>query len=111
MEKNQRFFKVAVLFETDIVANGCSYLVMYGKHVNGYFCCIPNFGYGCEMSDPNDTAWNYNSLIKTGIDKTAAKHIVGEIKNIMKQIDDPDESFDDIFARQFGYTLQTAKGE
>ena len=63
------------------------------------------------MSDPNDTAWNYNSLIKTGIDKTAAKHIVGEIKNIMKQIDDPDESFDDIFARQFGYTMQTAKGE
>lgn len=105
MDKNQRLFKATVLFETHISASGYEYLVIYGRHVNGYFCCIPNFGYGCEMSDPDDTVWNFDSLIKSGIDKNAAVQIVKEIKNIMSKIGLPDESTDDVLKRQFGYTV------
>ena len=78
------FFDAKVLFETNISANGYSHLVIYGKHINGYFCCIPDWNVGCEMAEPNDTFWNYNSLCKTKLSKTAAKIIVQQIKEIMK---------------------------
>ena len=79
------FFDAKVLFETNISANGYSHLVIYGKHINGYFCCIPDWNVGCEMSDPNDTFWNYESLCKTKLSKRAAKIIVEQIKTIMKE--------------------------
>ena len=67
MKKTTTIYKGSVLFEANIEANGCSYLVIYGKHVNGYFMCIPNFGFGCEMSDPADMFWNCESMINAGI--------------------------------------------
>ena len=80
------FYEAKVLFETNIDTNGCSYLIIYGKHVNGYFCCIPNWNIGCEMSDPNDTFWNYESLCHTNISEQAAEIIAKEIKKIMKNL-------------------------
>lgn len=80
------FFEAHILFETNIAANGYNHLVIYGKHVNGYFCCIPDWNVGCEMAEPNDTYWNYQSLCKTGLNQSDAKIIVQEIKKIMKDL-------------------------
>lgn len=78
-----KFFEACVLFETNINANGFFHLVIYGKHANGYFCCIPDWGVGCEMAEPNDTWWNSESLCKTGMYESEAKIIAQEIKRIM----------------------------
>lgn len=82
----RNFFEAKILFETNINANGYSHLVIYGKHINGYFCCIPDWNVGCEMVEPNDTQWNYQSLCKTGLNQSDAKIIVQEIKKIMTEL-------------------------
>lgn len=41
-------YTVEALFEVSFNANGSHFLVIYGKHGNGGFCCIPNWGLGCE---------------------------------------------------------------
>ncbi len=55
-------FPVKALFEISISVKGSSYLVIYGKHVNGYFCAIPNWEISCEMAEPGDTFFNASRL-------------------------------------------------
>ena len=81
-----KLYKGNVLFEAQVEACGNYYLVIYGKHINGYFCCIPDWNVGCEMAEPSDTYWNYESLRKTKIDNEAAKAIVKEIKRIAEEM-------------------------
>ncbi len=77
-----KLYKGSVLFEAQVEACGNSYLVIYGRHINGYFCCIPDWNVGCEMAEPSDTYWNYESLRKTKLNKEAAKAIVREIAHV-----------------------------
>ena len=48
--KIENIFKAKTVFEANISIGGCTYLIIYGEHINGAFCCIPNWGWGCEMS-------------------------------------------------------------
>lgn len=34
------------IMEISVAVNGNSYLVIFGKHINGGFCSIPNWGAG-----------------------------------------------------------------
>lgn len=36
--------------EISVAVNGICYLVIFGTHINGGFCCIPGRGVGCELS-------------------------------------------------------------
>ena len=69
-----------VIFEREISTNGLSYLTIYGKHVNGYFCCVPNWNRGCEMSEPGDTFYNCERLTAAGFSDHTAKVIAKTIK-------------------------------
>ena len=51
-------YPVEALLEISVDFNGSNYLLIYGSHVNGCFCCIPNWGIGCEMADPYDPFFN-----------------------------------------------------
>lgn len=73
-----------VLFEYGISVNGWDGLVIYGKHVNGYFCCIPG-EYGVEMSDPTDTFYNTEKLMHAGAPECLARGIALAIKNISEE--------------------------
>ncbi len=42
--------------------NGNYYSVIFGKYVNGGFCCIPNWGVGCELAQFSDIFWNTESI-------------------------------------------------
>lgn len=42
--------------------NGQTYMVIYGEHINGGFCCIPNRNFGCEMAEPTDILYNSRKL-------------------------------------------------
>ena len=59
-------FEASVIFEANIDACGSCYLVIYGRHVNGYFCAIPNWHISCEMAEPSDTFYNFERLIGAG---------------------------------------------
>lgn len=78
------FHDAKVQFEVAINLNGNFYLVIIGEHINGYFCCIPNWHVGCEMSDPNDTFYNVERLTETGLDVETAKALAAEIRKTWK---------------------------
>lgn len=42
--------------------NGNYYSVIFGEYVNGGFCCIPNWGVGCELAQFSDIFWNTESI-------------------------------------------------
>ena len=73
-------FKASVLFECNIAVGGWTYLIIYGKHINGYFCCIPNWKWGCEMAEPNEVAYNSDKLIDCGADPEVARAICKAIQ-------------------------------
>lgn len=81
MFKINREHKAMVLFEISMSYNGFSYLVIYGKHINGYFCCIPDWKYGCEMAEPNDIYYNSMKLIECGAEPDEAKAIATAIRD------------------------------
>ena len=76
------FYDAEVIFEANISVKGCCYLTIFGKHANGYFCCIPNWGKGCEMAEPNDTYYNACKLTEVGFKKDIATNIAEQIKEI-----------------------------
>ena len=74
-------YHAEALFEITVDVNGHSYLVIYGKHINGGFCCIPNWNVACEMSDPSDTFYNAEALQRCKIPKNYAKAIANAIRD------------------------------
>lgn len=77
-------YEAKVLFERRISVNGWSGLVIYGKHVNGYFCCVPG-EYGAEMSEPSDTFYNAEKLTGAGATGWLARGIALAIKHISEE--------------------------
>ena len=80
--KNCRVTQAKALFEADVSVNGYSYLVIYGKHINGYYCCIPNWQVGCEMAEPSDTFYNTERLQGAGIHGDTARELAKAIREI-----------------------------
>jgi hypothetical protein len=73
----------SVVCEFTVETDGFSYLVIYGNHVNGGFCAIPNHGIACEMTDPSDIFYNYQSLKHHGISEHDAKSIAAAIREMV----------------------------
>lgn len=68
-------YPTEALFEISVDINGNNYLVIYGSHINGGFCCIPNWNIACEMGEPTDTFYNAEALRRCKVSKTYAKAI------------------------------------
>lgn len=80
-------FKLGRQYEASILLEGIisfpgreMYKVIYGEHINGYFCCIPDHGIGCEMAESTDLFYNTRSLVSCGLDGNTAKCISESIK-------------------------------
>lgn len=79
-------FEANVIFEANINVNGSCFLVIYGKHANGYFCAIPNWGVACEMCEPRDTFYNTEKLSSVGLQGNTAYTLAQEIKRIVAHL-------------------------
>ena len=79
-------YEAKVLFEASIDTCGSNYLVIYGEHINGYFCCIPNWNVSCEMAEPTDVFYNRERLLNTdaGIGMNAADALAKAIRDTHK---------------------------
>ena len=73
-----------IYFERSYSINGCSYLVIFGHHVNGGFLCIPNHNISLEISDV-DMCNTAKSLADAGLDKSAASAIFSEIEKFISE--------------------------
>ncbi len=78
--KIETIFEAKAMFEFNVAIGGWTYLVIYGKHINGGFCCVPNWKWGCEMSNPNEVAYNRDKLIECGANEEVANEIAKAIQ-------------------------------
>lgn len=67
------------------ISSDKGYLLIYGKHINGYYCCIPNWSVGCEMSSSESTGYNRDKLIECGINEDDAIQLAKAIKLIVTE--------------------------
>lgn len=66
-------------FEISVDVGGWNFLVIFGEHVSGAFCCIPNRCVACEMAEPRDTVYNANALCRCDIPTKHAEAIADAI--------------------------------
>ena len=81
-----RLFDASVIFEASIEANGSCFLVIYGKHANGYFIAIPNWGVCCEASFAKDTFYNAEKLRDIGLSTKTAHILANAIKKMVAHL-------------------------
>lgn len=77
----EKAFSSSVMFEFSVAIQGWSYLIIFGKHVNGYFCCVPNWKWGCEMAAPYEVGYNKDKLIESGASESVAGGIAEAIRD------------------------------
>ncbi len=70
---------VQAYFETEVNYDGLSYTMIYGEHINGGWCCVPNWNVGCEMGSTGDISFNAAALECAGLKTGAAKAIADKI--------------------------------
>lgn len=70
------------IIEFNVTLNGCYYRILYGQFANGYFCCIPSENIACDMAEPDDIFYNYESLEKSGVEDELASKIAFAIKKL-----------------------------
>lgn len=85
--KVENKFKASVLFEASIAVVGVTYLIIYGEHINGYFCSVPGRKWGCEMADPEEVAYNRDKLIDCGASEKVAHALAEAIRFVMRNSD------------------------
>ena len=60
--KIQSYYGVFGFHEISVDWNGFNFLVIYGKHVNGWFIAIPNWKICIEATEPDDYWYNVDKL-------------------------------------------------
>jgi hypothetical protein len=58
-------YKTSMVQEFSLDWNGFNFLVIYGKHINGWFIAIPNWGVSTESGEPSDKYYNATKLAQT----------------------------------------------
>ena len=87
----ENIFKAECISEISVAVNGYSYLVIFGTHINGGFCCIPARGVGCELSSHEhfgDVYYNAERIGKVLKNKTEGRCIAEAIRGAALYEDD-----------------------
>lgn len=76
-------------YEVIVQALSSSYHIIFGKHRNGGFLCIPEYHVGCELASLSDVFWNHESLLHNGEllnyeESTAIAYALKEISPYIK---------------------------
>lgn len=89
--KITRAYKTSNVHEISVDFDGSYYLVIFGKHINGYFIAIPNWGKSCEATDPTNTFYNYEKLHEY-FDKKVAQAIADAISEYWSKLQEAKEN-------------------
>lgn len=55
-------YEVSKTQEISVDWNGYNFLIIYGKHINGWFIAIPNWNVCAEAGQPSDDFYNTEKL-------------------------------------------------
>lgn len=84
--------------EISVAVNGYSYLVIFGTHINGGFCCIPAWGVGCEVSSHNhfgDVGYNAERIGNVLKNETVGRCIAEAINTVALYENERGASFEE----------------
>lgn len=93
MAEIKRIFKTCIK-EANLEHNGNSFLVVYGRHINGGFCAFPKYNVATELSGyDGDYSFNCKKLKlafskNTNIDSDTISELAIAITNGIKDIPD-----------------------
>lgn len=87
-------YPASVTNEFSVDIDGENYIVIYGRHVNGGFCCIPSHNFGCELGSADDTFYNAKKLF-TKFTLRTAHALAGSIKTVCGTVDPSASGNDD----------------
>ena len=73
-------------YEANLSLNENSYHLIFVRHSNGWFLCIPNHQIGVELAHPSDRFWNQESLEHAGISTFEARAIADTLKELSHYI-------------------------
>lgn len=86
----QTTYKVSNTHEISVDYQGANYLIIYGKHINGWFIACPNWQFCTEAASPDDVFYNTEKLSRVIEDEQTACAIAEAIKehfnNAVKEI-------------------------
>lgn len=85
-EKIQRIYQVSNTSEVGINYNGSHYLIIYGKHINGWFIASPNWQFCVEAAHPDDDFYNTEKLSMVIKDVETACFIAKAIKDHFNEL-------------------------
>ena len=78
MIQNSRALKT--VYEVNVAYNGFSYLIIYGKHINGWFLSVVNWNESLEIAHPFDIFYNHEKIGKIFGDDALGLEIARDIK-------------------------------
>ena len=79
----ERVLRMYPCYEFSVDYEGFSYLVIFGKHINGWFISLPRNNVSCEAADPLDVTYNLQNLVGKGnLDGDLALFVANMIKEL-----------------------------
>ena len=76
-------YDVTDVKEFSIDIGDFNYLVIYGWHINGYFCAIPTRNRICEIGNPDEVEYNKrNIFMECGVNPDVATAIAEAIREV-----------------------------
>lgn len=69
-------------YEAVLEISGYSYHLIFGRQINGWFICVPNWNIGAELAHPSDAFWNKSSLSNAGAGKRNAYYIAAALAEL-----------------------------
>ena len=79
-----------IFFEHYVYCNGWTFLLIYGRHINGGFICIPNWNICCEASTFRKACeYHTNNLVEAGMNYDTARLLAMYIDDYRETHDCP----------------------
>ena len=84
----QNTYEVSQVQEISVDWNGHNFLIIYGKHINGWFIAIPNWQVCTEAGHPKDDFYNTEKLSRVIEIEKAPSAIAKAIKQHWERLED-----------------------
>lgn len=74
------------VYELTVNARGSYFHMLVGKHADGNYLCIPNWGIGIELSRLTDRFWSHERLCQSGLSPVDASSIADALSALGQHI-------------------------
>lgn len=89
--KIRNTYEVTKAREISVDWNGFNFLIIYGKHKNGWFIAIPNWNKCTEAGEPSSVDYNAEKLARTCMQEGAPMYLAQAIAEHWESIKEREE--------------------